>query len=121
MFEGTERSHTGGEERSLTTEVHEKVEHVSMPIQETFQGGQERQGGRTTEYREDKGREGGVLQAIGETVVEIAQQTKDLVIGEGETEEKILGYRSSQVEEGSQQREAGYGQGNGTHKSTENE
>lgn len=123
LFEDTERSYQEGEDQgeqhSLAGKAREKVEEVTRSIretgedkgeriQETFQGSSE-QGKDTTEYRGDeshtefrggKSRGGGVLQAIGETVVEIAQTTKDLVIGEGETGEKILGYRLSQVGEG---------------------
>ena len=56
------------------TKIEEKVEKEAKPsekvIQETFQGTQEHGKG---------GEEDGVLGAIGETIVEIAQQTKQLV------------------------------------------
>lgn len=80
--------------------------------EETFEGGQE-QGNRENsgaEYEREENR-GGVLKAIGETVIEIAQTTKDIVIGSGETDDNILGFESSQSEE-QQQGEARRGQTN---------
>jgi hypothetical protein len=53
-------------------------------IGETFQGGEEHGKG---------GEEIGVLGAIGETIAEIAQQTKELVIGEDQKNEEEASHR----------------------------
>ncbi|KAL3848784.1 hypothetical protein ACJIZ3_010666 [Penstemon smallii] len=57
-----------------------QMQKPSEKIQESFQGG--------TEY-EQQGQEsgGGVFQAIGETIVEIGQTTKDLLVGQSPVEE----------------------------------
>ncbi|KAK9284267.1 hypothetical protein L1049_023437 [Liquidambar formosana] len=47
------------------------------------------------EYEKRLQKEGGVLEAIGETIVEIVQNTKDLVVGRGQTEEEMVGHESS--------------------------
>ncbi|KAI8010390.1 Seed biotin-containing protein SBP65 [Camellia lanceoleosa] len=98
------KGESGGQEDSTSVEeaksmAKEVIKKPAETVQEfSFQGApeqdrreQQQQGSRALpplhETRDNKqgGRNGGgVLQAVGETIVEIAQTTKDLVIGHGE-------------------------------------
>lgn len=77
VYQGDEKQ--AGElqvEETKTEEVEEEGKQSENVIQETFQGTQEQGKG---------GDKGGVLGTIGETIGEIAQQTKQLVIGQPRT------------------------------------
>ena len=65
---------------------------------ETFEGGKEELKGRGDEKRVD---DGGILGAIGETIYEIAQTTKEIVIGGGDESGKQskLGYEIGEEEQ----------------------
>lgn len=73
----------------------EQTETESRPHGKTLEGGEQHRE-ETYGVQEGKG-DGGVLGAIGETIVEIAQTTKDLVIGEDQTRmESNLGDQNEQ-------------------------
>jgi hypothetical protein len=80
VFVAYQGEYMKGESQIQETKIEGKVEREAKPseniIQETFEGTQEHRGGEE---------EGGVLGAIGETIIEIAQQTKELVIGPDRT------------------------------------
>ncbi|KAL5793658.1 hypothetical protein ACOSP7_002252 [Xanthoceras sorbifolium] len=110
----TEQSYQGGDNKgeSLTRKAEEKIEEYARPVASTIRqtlGGVEEQGKQMAEQHEGENRGGGaaaaaaeMLSAIGETVVEIAETTKDFMVGERSIGEKIVGHddRSSQVESG---------------------
>lgn len=70
-----------GSDQGLETR-HERGEEVQQEQTVKEWGGDE------TEGRQERG--GGVLEAIGETVAEIARSTKNLVIGEEEHDSRTI-------------------------------
>ncbi|XP_052177563.1 seed biotin-containing protein SBP65 [Diospyros lotus] len=87
--------------------AHEAVRKPDEAVQQMFEGAPEHGKRREEEVHERRTEQGsgGLLQAIGETIVEIAQTTKELVVG---GEDEAGGAQRHRQEEGT---EAGAGKG----------
>uniref|UniRef100_A0A9I9DKJ8 Seed biotin-containing protein SBP65 n=1 Tax=Cucumis melo TaxID=3656 RepID=A0A9I9DKJ8_CUCME len=85
-------------EREATYKTGEK-ETMYEKTKGTFEGGKEELKGRGNEKRVDD--DGGILGAIGETIYEIAQTTKEIVIGDGDESGKQskLGFEIGEEEQ----------------------